>query len=146
MPPSTPLIFTNLGGVEGAISTPLIFIYLGGGWPSPNFHYFASVCLLPDEVDVFPLSRVGFCGLGIFGIKFREILMKTTVQNNKNSGNFCIFFIQNSGNFYEKKATSRCFFSKKFREFLLRKMAKIPGILKKKQCAQKLQVGSSFCV
>ena len=44
-----------------------------------------------------------FCGLGIFGIKFREILMKTTVQNNKNSGNFCIFFIQNSGNFYEKK-------------------------------------------
>ena len=42
--------------------------------------------------------------------------------------------------FLRKKATSRCFFSKKFREFLLRKMAKIPGILKKKQCAQKLQV------
>ena len=40
---------------------------------------------------------------GLFGIKFRELLMKTTVQNNKNSGNFCIFFIQNSGNFYEKK-------------------------------------------
>ena len=42
--------------------------------------------------------------------------------------------------FLRKKAISRCFFSKKFREFLLRKMAKIPGILKKKQCAQKLQV------
>ena len=36
--------------------------------------------------------------------------MKTTVQNNKNSGNFCIFFIQNSGNFYEKKQLLDVFF------------------------------------
>ena len=56
------------------------------------------------------LSLRAFCGLGIFGIKFREILMKTTVQNNKNSGNFCIFFIQNSGNFYEKKQLLDVFF------------------------------------
>ena len=56
------------------------------------------------------LSLRAFCGLGIFGIKFRELLMKTTVQNNKNSGNFCIFFIQNSGNFYEKKQLLDVFF------------------------------------
>ena len=36
--------------------------------------------------------------------------MKTTVQNNKNSGNFCVFFIQNSGNFYEKKQLLDVFF------------------------------------
>ena len=55
--------------------------------------------------------KKGLFGAGtIFGIKFREILMKTTVQNNKNSGNFCIFFIQNSGNFYEKKQLLDVFF------------------------------------
>ncbi len=78
------------------------------------------------------LSLRAFCGLGIFGIIFREILMKTTVQNNKNSGNFCIFFIQNSGNFYEKKQLLDVFFprnSGNFCCFELLFSSKFPGIL-----------------
>ena len=82
--------------------------------------------------DAISISFAGaFCGLGIFGIKFREILMKTTVQNNKNSGNFCIFFIQNSGNFYEKKQLLDVFFprnSGNFCCFELLFSSKFPGI------------------
>ena len=73
-----------------------------------------------------------FAALVFFSLKFRTFLIKKNNLKQQKIREFLRFLDTKFLEFLRKKTISRCFFSKKFRKFLLCKMAKFPGIFGKK--------------